>query len=122
MSVIGKFLIVLVATAMTTCVAYQAPSGRGYDYDRGRAIARSDIRAERFVYYAGGSDADRLVSLSRHIEANCGFMIKFTFGDRATDIGAAEFAEGYNSVSAPAIEERLGTTISEGIERCASKK
>ena len=58
------------------CVS-RPPSGRGYDYDRGWTMARGDVGVDRYLYYAGRLDARRLASLSRQVEANCGFTIKY---------------------------------------------
>jgi len=121
MNVAGKVSLATLAAVITACGVYHPPSGRGYDYDRGWTMARRDIGVDRYVYYAGGVDARRLASLSHQVEANCGFTIKYAYGDPPANIRAVEFADGYNSVSVPVIEKRLEVNISEAIERCVKK-
>jgi hypothetical protein len=106
---------------LSACMAYQPPSGRGYDYDRGRAMARSDVGSDRFVYLVTGYAADSLAALSQRIEANCGFTVRLAHRGTEPDRPELEFAQGYNSVSVPAIEQRLGATIGELMQRCATK-
>ena len=109
----------MLVALLTACSGYQPPSGQGYDYDLGRVVARDDIRAARFVYYVSGVDVEQMVALSDQIEANCGFVVH-----GATDLALRKlkFAEGYNSVSVPAIEKKLGLTIRKAIEYCAEIK
>ena len=121
MNVAGKVSLATLAAVITACGVYHPPSGRGDDYDRGWTLARGDVGADRYVYYACGVHARRLASLSHQVEANCGFTIKYAYGDPAADIRAVEFAEGYNSVSVPAIEKMLEVNIGEAIERCVKK-
>ena len=105
---------------LSACMAYQPPSGRGYDYDRGRAMARSDIGSDRFVYFVTGYAADSLAALSQRIEANCGFTVRLAHRGTEPDRPELDFAQGYNSVSVSAIEQRLGATIEELMQRCAT--
>jgi hypothetical protein len=111
MDVAGKVSLATLAAVITACGVNHQPSGRGYDYDHGWTMARGDV----------GVDARRLASLSHQVEANCGFTIKYAYGDPPADIRAVEFAEGYNSVSVPIVEKRLEVNISEALERCVKK-
>ena len=77
MNVAGKVSLATLAAVITACGVYHPPSGRGYDYDRGWTMARGDVGVDRYLYYAGRLDARRLASLSRQVEANCGFTIKY---------------------------------------------
>ena len=112
--------LTLVAT-LAACMAYQPPSGRGYDYDRGRALARSDVRAERFAYLVTGNDAGGLADLSQRSEARCGFSIRAVSARVPPEPHDIEFAQGYNSVSVPAIEQRLGAPMRELMRRCTGE-
>ena len=118
---LNRLLPVTLVVSLAACVAYQPPSGRGYDYDRGRALARSDIEADRFVYLATGYDAQHLAALRERIEARCGFTVRLAHPATEADPRQTEFAQGYNSVSVPAIERRLGARIQELIKRCAEQ-
>jgi hypothetical protein len=106
--------------SLAACLAYQPPSGRGYDYDRGRAVARSDIGSDRLIYLVAGHEVARLAALRQRIEANCGFTVRLAYA--ATDAAKrdVDFAQGYNSVSVPVIEQRFGSTIGELMKRCAN--
>ncbi len=104
---------------LPACLAYQPPSGRGYDYDRGRTLALSDVRSDRLVYLVTGDDADSLAALSRAVEQNCGFTIQPAYSDADSSQRDVDFAQGYNSVSVPVIEERLGSGIRELMQSCA---
>ena len=91
-------LLAILPILIASCMGYQPPSGRGYDYDRGQAIARVDIRADRFIYYVSGYEADSLASVSKRVEANCGFRLKPAYSGESPDIREVEFSEGYNAV------------------------
>lgn len=107
------------AAVLAGCSAYQPPSGRGYDYDRGRAMARSDVRSGHLAYFVTGYEADRLAALSRRVEANCGFRLKVAPPGGGGDVRARDYARGYNSVAVPVIEARLAAPIGELMQRCA---
>ena len=117
-NVIRYLLLAILPVLIAACLGYQPPSGRGYDYDRGQAVARGDIREDHFIYYVSGYEADSLASMSTHVEANCGFRLKPAYSGASPDIRDVEFAEGYNSVSVPVIETRLGSRIKELMKRC----
>jgi hypothetical protein len=104
--------------SLTGCSTYQAPSSQGYDYDRGRATARSDIRSGRLGYFVSGPRAERLAAESASIASNCGFSVRRIEASPQPAESAVQFARGYNSVSVPAIEQRLGATIGELLRRC----
>jgi hypothetical protein len=108
-------LFALLPVLVAACVGYHPPSPHGYHYDRGQAMARSDTRVGRLIYY---SDADDLAALSQRIEANCGFTLRRTPADGEPARRDTEFVQGYNSVSVPVIEEKLGAGIEELIKRC----
>lgn len=116
--VIRYLLLAVLVVVITACLSYHPPSGRGYDYDRGRAIARFDIRADRFIYYVSDYEADSLAATSERVEANCGFRLKPAYTGEGPGIRKVEFAEGYNSVSVPIIEKKLGDSIRELMKRC----
>ena len=113
----GRLLLAVLAVALAGCMAYQPPSGRGYDYDRGRAMAGSDVRSGHLIYLMTGPEADRLPALSQRTAANCGFHVRLAHPDTQPP----DFAEGYNAVSVPVIEQRLGATIEELMRRCGVK-
>jgi hypothetical protein len=116
----GQLVVAALTLALSACAAYQPPSGRGYDYDRGQAMARSDTGSDRLVYYVTGYAAHSLVALSQRIEANCGFAVRPAYRGAEPDRRELEFAQGYNSVSVPVIERRLGAAIGDLMQRCAS--
>jgi len=117
----GSLSAAFLAVSLAACLAYQPPSGRGYDYDRGRAVARSDIGSDRYIYLVSGDQAGRLAAQGRRIEVNCGFVVRLAHPGNARDPRTLEFAQGYNSVSVPAIEQRLGAPIDELVRRCAQE-
>lgn len=118
--VIRRLLAVALGMSLAACLGYQPPSGRGYDYDRGRALARSDIGSDRLVYLLTGHEADRLAALRQRIEANCGFTVRRAYTGADPDKREVAFAQGYNSVSVPVIEQRLESSIGELMKRCAN--
>ena len=71
-----NILLAALPALVVACGGYQPLSGRGYDYDRGQAIARSDIRADRLIYYLGSDAVDRLAAQSKRVAANCGFELR----------------------------------------------
>ena len=95
------------------------PSGRGYDFDRGQAMARTDIRDGRLVYFVSGADARRLVALSEQVETRCGFSLRLGYAGDTPEPREIQFMQGYNGVTVPVIEDKLGATISELLERCS---
>lgn len=112
-----RLLFAVLPVLVGACAGYHPPSPRGYHYDRGQAMARSDTGVDRLIYY---SDADDLAALGQRIEANCGFTLRRTPGDGEPARRDVEFVQGYNSVSVPLIEEKLGAGIEELIERCGT--
>ena len=110
-------LFAVLPVLVGACAGYHPPGPHGYHYDRGQAMARSDTRVGRLIYY---SDADDLAALSQRIQANCGFTLRPTPADGKPARRDVEFVQGYNSVSVPAIEERLGAGIEELIKRCGA--
>lgn len=118
---IRQLVTAVLTVLLCACAAYQAPSGRGYDYDRGRAMARSDTGSDRLVYFTNGYAAETLVVLGQRIEANCGFTVRPVYRGAERERRELEFAQGYNSVSVPVIEQRLGAAIETLMQRCANR-
>ena len=113
-----KQWMMMAAVLVAACSAYQPPSGRGYDYDRGRAQARGDIHAGRLAYYAPVEQAERVQAGSGQPRPGCDFSLRWIDVGVDADRRQIDYVEGYNSVSVPVIENKLGMPIADALRRC----
>jgi len=114
-----QWMMVVVTVLVAACSAYVPPSGRGYDYDRGRAQARVDIDAGLLVYYALVDQVEHVRSGSGQPRPGCDFTLRWIDVGVDADRHQIDYVEGYNSVSVPVIENKLGEPIADALRRCA---